>query len=378
MKRVLAGMITVLAIVAAGVLLSGCLSVSKAAEFFPIPQFAARFSPDSIRADWSALTPYVAAKTSYTYFSPYSGKGELLPNPNYGPLLPYIGAEVSLSGYVMDVLPLYGLVTADGQIVTAPVYTEVLTNYGPFLLLYRASETDIHTRVTVAAPDGRWALDAGDWREFIPLEDTDNPRLAISQGDGSVIILDADGNVTAEFTRDALAPYLGDDYIWGDPIIGYIKGCALSYERGCLTAAFYDEDSPWGNYWRYECFMNPDSGAVTDTPPVHWTPDNSWDYENPPEFDGYCYPEEVRDLTNDAVYYAAYPDCAELDGDWTLDLLDADGRPLIEDCLTSSALQWRPFAADGMLGVVKDGAFSYTKIDTGDVVFRYPLRTNSD
>ena len=103
-----------------------------------------------------------------------------------------------------------------------------------------------------------------------------------------------------------------------------------------------------------------------------------WNYENPPEIFGYCYPEEIEDLTNGTLYYAAYPDSAERDNDWTLDLLDEEGTLLVEHCLTSSELQWRPFVADGMLGAVKDGAFSYTDIETGNVVFRYPLRTNSD
>ncbi|MBQ6986134.1 MAG: hypothetical protein IJQ25_04015 [Oscillibacter sp.] len=374
MKRIFLGMLTVLAIVVAGVLLSGCLSVSRAAEFFPALQSSTRSTAGSVRADWSVLTPYVGGKTEYRYFSPYSGRANLTPCDNYGPLLPYIGAEMSLSGYVMDAIPLYGLVTADGQIVTAPVYTEVLTNYGPFLLLYRTDGADGQTRVTVAARDGSWVRDAGDWREFIPFDN----RLAVSRADGSVQILDAAGGLAAEFSRDDLAPFLGDGYLWGDPMIGYIEGCALSYEHGYLTAAFYDEDSPWGNYWRYECFINPDSGTVSDTAPANWRPDDSWDYENPPEIAGYCYPEEVEDLTNGDIYYAAYPDCAERDGDWSLDLLDAEGTLLVEDCMTSSALQWRPVVADGMLGVVKDGAFTYTNISTGAVTFRYPLRTNSD
>lgn len=374
MKRIFLGMLTVLAIVAAGILLSGCLSVSRAAEFFPALQSSTRSKAGGVRADWSVLTPYAAGKTEYRYFSPYSGRANLTPCDHYGPLLPYIGAEMSLSGYVMDAIPLYGLVTADGQIVTAPVYTEVLTNYGPFLLLYRTDGADGQTRVTVAARDGSWVRDAGDWREFIPFDD----RLAISRADGSVQILDADGGLAAEFSRGDLAPFLGGDYIWGDPMIGYIEGCALSYEHGYLTAAFYDEDSPWGNYWRYECFINPDSGTVSADAPANWHPDDGWDYENPPEIAGYCYPEEIEDLTNGDIYYAAYPDCAELDGDWSLDLLDAEGTLLVENCMTSSALQWRPVVADGMLGVVKDGAFTYTDISTGDVTFRYPLRTNSD
>jgi hypothetical protein len=378
MKRIFTGMITALAIVAAGILLSGCLSFSGAADFFPALQSSARFEAGNVRADWSVLTPYVAGKMSYSYFTPYGGKDGLQPNPNYGPLLPYIGAEMSLSGYVMDVIPLYGLVTTDGRIVTDPIYTEVLTTYGPFLLLYRASQTEVHTSVTIAARDGSWARDAGDWREFIPIDDPKRPQLAVSQGDGSVIMLDADGAVTARISRETLAPFLGEDYVWGDPVIGYVKGYALNYEHGSLTAAFYDEESPWGNYWRYECFIDPESGIASDTPPARWTPEDDWDYERPPEFDGYCYPEEAVDLTNGTLYYAAYPDCAEFDGDWTLDLLDEDGGLLMEDCLTSSALQWRPFIADGMLGVVKDGAFSYTKIDTGETAFRYPLRTNSD
>ena len=378
MKRILTGTLTVLAIVAAGILLSGCFSISRAVELFPALQSPARYDAGNVRADWSALTPYAAEQMSYSYFSSYSGKDGLFPDENYGPLLPYIGAEMSISGYVLDVIPLYGLVTTDGRVVTDPIYSEVLTDYGPFLLLYRASETDLRTQVTIAAPDGSWTRDAGDWREFIPIDNPKRPQLAVSQADGSVLILDADGSIAAEFDRETLAPFLGEEYEWGDPIIGYIEGCALNYEHGALTAAFYDEDSPWGNYWRYECFLDPESGSVTDRPPARWTPDNDWDYAYPPEFPGYCYPEEVVDLTDGTLYYAAYPECAELDGDWTLDLLDEDGEPLIENCLTSSALQWRPFAGAGMLGVVKDGAFSYTNIQTGETVFRYPLRANSD
>lgn len=378
MKRMIAGTLAALAIAAAGILLSGCFSVSKAAEFFPALQSSARSDGGGVRADWSVLTPYVAEKMSYSYFDPYGGRDGLSPNPNYGPLLPYIGAEMSLSGYVMDVIPLYGLVTTDGRIVTDPIYTEVLTNYGPFLLLYRASKTDVHTRVTIAAPDGSWTRDAGDWREFIPLDNPDRPQLAVSQADGSVLILDADGSVATEFSRQTLEPFLGEGYMWGDPIIGYIEGCALNYENGSLTAAFYDEASPWGNYWRYECFLDPVTGAVSDRPPARWTPETDWDFVNPPEFAGYCYPEEARDLTNGTMYYAAYPDDAEANGDWTLDLLSEDGELVAENCLTSSALQWRPFVADGMLGVVKDGSFSYTDIRTGATAFRYPLRTNSD
>ncbi|MBQ6207441.1 MAG: hypothetical protein IJK52_10205, partial [Oscillospiraceae bacterium] len=67
MKRIFAGMLTALAIVAAGILLSGYLSVSKAAEFFPALQSSARFDAANIRVDWSFLTPYVAEKMSYSY-----------------------------------------------------------------------------------------------------------------------------------------------------------------------------------------------------------------------------------------------------------------------------------------------------------------------
>ena len=378
MKRIFSGTLTVLAVVAAGILLSGCLSAGRVAEFFPVLQSSAKPGAENVRADWSALTPYVAEKDSYSYFSPYAGKSGLAPNPNYGPLLPYIGAEMSVSGYVMDVIPLYGLVTTDGRVVTDPIYTEIITTYEPFLLLYRASQTDVHTRVTVAARDGSWTRDAGDWREFVPLDTPGRPRLAISDADGSVVVLEADGSVSAEFSRETLSSFMGMDYMWGDPVIGYIEGAALDYEHGYLTAAFYDEDSPWGNYWRYECFMNPETGSASDIPPANWTPETDWDYLNPPEFDGYCYPEEVVDLVDGTLYYAAYPDRAELDGDWSLDLLDENGELLAENCMTSSALQWRPFAADGMLGVVKDGAFVYADIQTGKTVFRYSLRTNSD
>jgi len=378
MKRVVLGFLTVLAIVTAGIFLSGCLSIGLEADLFPgLQSSTLSGGAEKIRADWSSLTPYTAQAAQYRYYTPYSGSGELLPDENYGVLLPYIGAEVALSGHAVDALPLYGLVTADGQIVTEPVYTEILTSYKPFLLLYRAQDI-YHSKMTVAARDGRWVRDAGDWREVLLLEDDTNPRLALSNGDGSVWILNADGSMAAEFTRDMLEPYLGTGYEWGDPLTGYIEGCALSYEHGLLTAAYFDEESPWGNYWRYECFMDPETGTVNGTPSAHWTPDNEWSYENPPEFEGYSYPEEVEDLVTGTRYYSAYPEHDGWDDDWTLDLLDKNGRALMKNCLASTALQWRPIVADGMLGAVRDGVFTYTQIATGDIMFRYQLHTNSD
>ena len=127
-------------------LLTGCGTAPKA-ESAPPPE---PVSP--VYTDWSKLTPYASTEPLYAYFEPYSGDGPLQPRDDYGPLLPYIGACSSTGSYMGD-LPLIGLVTTDGQLVTDPVYAAMETSaaYWPdptqpcsFLILYRGQ---VHDRI---------------------------------------------------------------------------------------------------------------------------------------------------------------------------------------------------------------------------------------
>ena len=122
------------------ILLTGC--ASPALE--PIPD-SKPVSP--VYTDWSKLTPYEPVKEQYTYADTYRDDGILQPSGDYDFLLPYIGSYLDTDSY-MGPLTTLGLVTADGRLVTPPVYAEIervkdwqTQTYAPFLLLYRGEVT---------------------------------------------------------------------------------------------------------------------------------------------------------------------------------------------------------------------------------------------
>ena len=118
-----------------------------------------------VRTDYSGLTPRTP-RLKYTRL----GDGplpELVPSHGYGDLLPYIGATTSAPGYGGSVST-YGLVTADGMIVTDAVYNRIerVTTYDgyevaefPAYLLTRyppSSEPGWDSVQAVCALDGSW------------------------------------------------------------------------------------------------------------------------------------------------------------------------------------------------------------------------------
>lgn len=278
----------------------------------------------------------------------------------YGVLLPYIGAATELD--LGDRLPLYGLATVDGLAVTGPVYTGV-DRLGPFLLLYRADGGPVQA----AGRDGSWVLDAEEWDHSLLLGD----RLAVAMRDGSVRTFLPGGTVGASFPREALRPYLREDLVWGGRENGWTEGGELVYAGGDLLAVcFYDESSPWGNSWRYDCFLDMETGEVRGEAPEGWSPEDGWgDWDETPEIPGYAFPDPVEDLVTGEVWYCG----AKEDSDGWCDLLDPSGELVLERCFRGSTLQWEPFLANGMIGVVSDGTFRYTRIDTGEVVFSRPV-----
>ena len=74
-----------------------------------------------VHADWSALEPYTAPQNQYTRRSE-EFMDTLCPADDYGNLIPFPGRAVS-SDWMGDVW-LYGLVTARGEIVVDPVYSD--------------------------------------------------------------------------------------------------------------------------------------------------------------------------------------------------------------------------------------------------------------
>ena len=190
-------------------LLAGCAAAPDGTPKPPV-------SP--VYTDWSHLTPYTPVEPVYTRFSPYSADGPLQARSDYGPLLPYVGAYPDTESY-MGPLPLLGLVTAQGAIVTDPVYAEIhmvtdAGGMGRFLILTRGHQNASPYggfTYTVAAPDGSWAREFPGGGSYFLLSGT---GLALACEDGSVTVILQSGETEASFPREALEPYLGQGFRW--------------------------------------------------------------------------------------------------------------------------------------------------------------------
>ena len=111
------------------------MALCAACEKQPLPAESvppAMPEPQSrVRTDYSGLTPRTP-QSKYTRLSD-GPLPELIPAQGYGNLLPYVGATTSAPGYGGSVST-YGLVTADGMIVTDAVYNRIerVTAYGGY------------------------------------------------------------------------------------------------------------------------------------------------------------------------------------------------------------------------------------------------------
>lgn len=347
----------------------------------PVPE---EVSP--VYTDWSKLTPYYspeAAEAKYTYFAPYSGDGPLQPRDDYGPLLPYVGADIGLSHYIIDRLPLYGLVTADGRVVTEPVYADLFRE-GPFLLLAQGEVRARHESpdgspwvegdflYTAAALDGSWVQEPASCYSLFLWEET---NLVYALKDGSVQILNAQGEITARFPRSAFEPYLGADFQWT-----WEGGPSLNIDNGVLTVWQYREEVTDGNY--NICYLDPATSTVSPDPPEGWIPFSSPDYvpDDIPEEPTLSLPEYnyldriIDDVTGRVYYYGS-----RWEGEVPhYDLLDENGKLVFADISDTGVLLWQPLIRAGLVSNIEGNSFCYYSLEDGSLVFRYPIRTNSD
>lgn len=363
-------------------LLTGC-GTAPAPEASQPPETV---SP--VYTDWSKLTPYKPAKEQYSYAETYCEDGTLRPSDDYGTLLPYIGSYLENQSY-MGPLCTLGLVTADGRLVTPSVYAEIVmvrswqqpTVYAPFLLLYRGRVTARHEEewgswveggfdLTVAAPDGRWV------RELPPCYGGAQPlsgdRLALALADGSVLILDVDGNTAMSFPASALEAYLGEGFTWnweGGPSLDWVNDVGRIWQ--------YDENDPEGD--GIACWLDPDTGAVTENPPPGYVePVDEYQPEPMLAFPGYGYLHTLVDPVTGQVYGYG----ARTDGSDICDLLDGQGRIIREACALPYPVlgigAWGcPWVWANLVACEEDGAFCYYNPD-GDFVFRRTVQTISD
>ena len=339
-----------------------------------------------VYTDWSQLEPYAPPEPVYTEFSPYSGEA-LQPRDDYGPLLPYVGAYPETSSY-MGPCPLLGLVTADGAIVTDPVYAQIqmagnfwgsAPEYGRFLLLYRGELTGYETTewgaypvgafaLTVAAPDGSWVRELG--QNYGSPQILEGGRLALTGQDGSALILNSDGTDGTYFPASALEPFLGEGFQWS-----WEGGPDLSWDGRYGWIWRYDENDPNGD--GIVCWLDADTGAVTAERPADYVP-TEYAYEEAPAIPGYDgYVTTLADPITGAVYHYARRE----DGSGA-DLLNADGNVVLAGrempYLTLGIGDgFSPWVWADRIAYGEDGCFCYCDRE-GDLIFRYPVETNDD
>lgn len=359
-------------------LLTGCTAPpSSAPAKSPEPQ---TISP--VYTDWSKLTPYEpdSAKALYSKFKPYQGDA-LTARDDYGPLLPYLGAEPAVSDYITDRLPLFGLVTADGRVVTEPVYADICasTDYSgnlpvsaPFLILQKGAPDGGTGNgrmsqageflCTVAAPDGSWVRDFG----IAGTVFVDSAHLAVVESDNSVTVLDKAGKTAAYFPGSAFTPYLRGS---ASHYFGMESDPRLCAKDGVLYVAGFDEAL---EDWRTFCYLNIADGTLSPDPPEGFS--DQWPEGSGDDSGGYS---PLVDPVTGTLYYYSLDYSGNASDRPMLNILSADKHPLLSMSDESYTL-YQPLLWNGFCSAVQNGAFCYYDLKFGSCVFRYPLRSNSD
>lgn len=362
-------------------LLAGCAAPSAQPEtpdatVAPSAQEEQPLSP--VYTDWSKLTPYETAEPLYTY---HPGHGETLTaRKDYGPLLSYVGTMSNVDRYIVDKLPLHGLVTTEGEIVTDPVYADIYW-CGPFLLLYEGIRYDTPVEsspgiishrgfdLTIMAADGSWILEPAP-RDNMRLFGSD--QLLFTTGDGSVHLLSSDGTLALEFPRSAFEPYLGKDFQWD-----WEMGPTLTEDNGIIVVWWYNEDNANDTH-HYAAYLDMDSGTVSGQPPEGWEP---YDYSvyvpddipEPPDLPSYNYLTPVEDEVTGEFYYFGYDRDAG-----SYNLLRQSGEVAVSDWDMQELYMFQPIVRAGLVSTLENNCFCYTDLKTGKTVFRYPVHSNSD
>ncbi|MDE6107110.1 MAG: WG repeat-containing protein [Oscillospiraceae bacterium] len=235
-----------------------------------------------VYTDWSKLEPYEPKKAVYT--RRYEGFTDtLIPSNDYGPLLAFGGVAVSgLDDWdgdgILDLVEsrLYGLVTAEYEVVLDPVLSSVVSLYGTdgwrnesfnaeSMLLGKMiynEEGEAVERFALCDREGRWCTDflyTYDWdMDFglsfawgVPLFTQDSKLVFLDPGTGRDIwTVNLPARLgTADFSIQAFDI---------DPASGWV----------CLSVTYFDQEAGWTR-WEH-LFIDP-QGVVRKPPEeVRW------------------------------------------------------------------------------------------------------------
>lgn len=370
MRRLIAALMPLL-------ILAGC-GAPAGPGTLEAPEIPEAVSP--VYTDWSKLTPYEPVQPVYTLHPGYSGTGALEARDDYGALLPYIGKYSTMERYVIDALPFFGLVTNEGAIVSDPVYAWVHF-YDGFLVLYRGDPDGItggdafdggtFSR-TLAAADGRWVRELTD-SYYVA---SGHGLLLTAAADGSLDLWNTEGEIVTHFDGSAFTSWFGGDFTWGEeggPFIDWTDdrvGYAVSYS---VDGEYRDEG--------VRLYLDFASGAVTDTPPEGYGAEIDYsavydDTPEPPEVEGCNYLDPITDQVTGETYFSGYYSGGENE-DGSYALFDGQGRLLVENC-GLWPFETAAIIRAGLCSTLEDGCFCFRSLAGGTLVFRYPMRTNSD
>lgn len=368
------------ALLALLLLLTGCRPPAPV-QATPTPEPTPAPTPLSpVYTDWSKLTPYEPTPPLYTLHPGYHAGG-LEARDDYGTLLPYIGKYSGMDRYVIDKLPLWGLVNDRGELVCGPVYARV-SCFDGFLLLRRGdpahydpenSYSDGRFSLTLAAPDGSWAHDF--------------KGTCLGAGHGIALTADLernltvwnrDGEVVTRFAASLFTPRLGEDFFWFWGGEGGVNVDWLDDKVGYLTSYRVDgeyRDDP------VRLYLDFTTGAVLDAPPPGYSVEI--DYEalderpTPPEIEGFSYLDPITDRVTGITYYYGYYRGGQYADDPVDALFDGEGNLLLTGC-SLLAFEQNIIVHSGLCSTLEDDCFCYRSLRDGSLVFRCPMGTNSD
>jgi len=282
--------------------------------------------------------------------------------------------------YVIEALPLYGLVTSRGELVSDPVYSRV-NLYDDFLVLYRgdplgASGGDTFSggtfSRTLAAPDGHWAHELTN-SYYVG---SGGGILLTGKKDGSLDVWNTDGEVVTHFDGGLFTPRLGENFIWDDeggPFIDWTDdkvGYVISYH---VNGEYQDQG--------VRLYLDFTSGTVSDIPPEGYA--NEIDYETiydnipePPVVEGCGHLEPITDKVTGETYFTGYYRSGKSD-DVCYALFDSEGNLRVKN-VDLTHFEAPLIVHAGLCSTIEDNCFCFRSIADNSLVFRYPTRANSD
>lgn len=336
-------------------ILVGCGAQTK-------PTGAQSLSP--VYTDWSKLTPYEPVIQQYTLHDGYCVGGALAERDDYGVLLPYIGVYSVVERYVIDALPMYGLVNDRGELVSDPVYAQIRFD-GEFMELYRRTDDESDPEhgfaLTLAAADGRWVRELSGSSCLCG-----GFGLMVTAGeDQSLTIWNADGEAVGSFDRTQFTPWLGENFIWGEEDLRL----ELADDQVIYIQDFvFDHAGEW-------LYLDRRSGTVSDTPPEGYPADfhdlqRFGETPEAPEIEGCSFLTPLTDQITGETYFEGYVN----DG---YALFDQEGNLRIEK-INLSWLEAAIIVRAGLCSTVEGECFCFRAVKDNALVFRYAIRSNSD